>query len=212
VAVPLAGAGHRVVGIDIDPAMLARAARRAEEAGPAVAERLHLVEGDALRPRPSDRGGFRLAIVALNSLLLFPERARQERLVATLAELVEPGGVVAVDAWQPQPEDLVRFDGRLSLEWLRTDPETGFTVTKTAAAWYDAATRTVTLVTMFDEGLAGAAPVRWTRTDRLRLAAADELMEWAERAGLEVEQLGGDYDLSPYASGSDRVVLVARRP
>jgi len=212
VAISLATAGHRVVGIDLDRAMLERAERAAAGAGGQVAERLELVEGDALQPRATERGRFRLAILALNTLLLFAERARQERAVAALAELAAPGGLVVVDTWQPQPEDLVRFDGRMSLEWLRTDPETGATVTKIAAAWYEPATRTVVLTTIFEEGRPGEAPVRWTRTDRMRLAAADELVEWAERAGLEIEQLGGDHDLSPFASGSERVVLVARRP
>jgi len=46
----------------------------------------------------------------------------------------------------------------------------------------------------------------------MRLASAEELQGWAEAAGLEVEQLGGDYELSPYGAASDRAILVARRP
>ena len=212
VAVPLAAAGHDVVGIDLDPAMVRRARRRADVAGAAAARRLELVEGDLRRPRPADRGRFRLAVVALNSLLLFPERAAQAEVVAVLARLVAPSGLVVVDAWQPQPIDLVRMDGRLSLEWLREDPETGREVTKTASAWYDPSTRTVALTTLFEEGRPGEAPLRWTRQDRLRLAAADELVAWAEAAGLEVETLAGDHDLNPYGAGSERAILVARRP
>jgi hypothetical protein len=34
----------------------------------------------------------------------------------------------------------------------------------------------------------------------------------AEDAGLVVEELAGGYDLDPLAPGSDRAVLVARRP
>ena len=33
-----------------------------------------------------------------------------------------------------------------------------------------------------------------------------------EAAGLEVEQLAGDHELGPLEPGSDRVVLVARKP
>lgn len=216
VAVPVALAGHAVVGIDRDPAMLARARLRAGGAAPNRATsssgRLELVEADVLAPRPSDAGRFRLAILGLNSLLLFAERSLQERVVAVMAQLVAPGGLVVVDVWQAQPFDLVRLDGRLSLEWLRQDPETGREVTKTASGWYDAATRVASLTTIFEEAEPGAAPVRWARVDRMRLAAADELVDWAEAAGLEVEQLGGDYDLAPYGGGSERAILVARRP
>jgi SAM-dependent methyltransferase len=212
VAVPLAAAGFDVVGVDVDAAMVRRARRRAEAGGAAVARRLELVEGDLRTPRPADRRRYRLAVLALNSLLLFPERAAQAAVIRVLADLVAPGGLVVVDTWQPQPIDLVRMDGRLSLEWLREDPESGRDVTKTASAWYDPATRTVTLTTVFDEGGQGEPVVRWTRQDRLRLAAADELVEWAEAAGLEVETLGGDHELGPYGAGSERAILVARRP
>ena len=211
-AVPLAAAGHRVVGIDIDPAMLARAGRRAAAAGPAVVDRLELVAGDALRPRPADIGRFALAVLALNSILVFADRATQERVVRTMAELVAPGGLVVVDAWQPQPIDLVRMDGRLSLEWLREDPESGATVTKLAAAWYDAATRVATVTTVFEAARQGEPAARWTRVDRLRLAAGEELMAWAAASGLEVERLAGDHGLGPYGSASERAVLVARKP
>src|SRR3954451_18891542 len=55
IAVPLAEAGHEVVGIDLDPAMLDRARRRSRTA------RLELVEGDVLQPRERDLGRFGLA-------------------------------------------------------------------------------------------------------------------------------------------------------
>jgi SAM-dependent methyltransferase len=212
VAVPLAAAGHRVVGIDVDPEMLHRARLRAAAAGPAVAARIELLEGDALAARPADAGRFALALLALNSILLFAERGRQERALESMAELVRPGGLVVVDAWQPQPIDLVRMDGRVSLEWLREDAETGRDVAKLAAAWFDPATRGATMTTIFEEGRPGEAPARWTRTDSLRLASGEELVGWAERCGLEVERLAGDHDLRPYGPASERAVLVARKP
>jgi SAM-dependent methyltransferase len=206
IALPLAEAGHDVVGIDRDPAMLERARRRNGTS------RLELVEADVLQPRSADLGRFRLAFLALNSLLLFDGRAAQEQVIRTMAALVAPGGLVVVDAWQPQPFDLVRLDGRVSLEWLRLDPETGREVTKSASGWYDPATRTVALTTIFEESFAGGPVARWTRADRMRLASAEEIEAWAESAELDVEQLGGDYELNPFGAASDRAILVARRP
>jgi SAM-dependent methyltransferase len=210
VALPLALAGHDVVGIDLDQAMLDRAGRALDAQRPPG--RVELVAGDLLAPRRDDVGRYRLAILALNSLLLFAERGAQQRVVEVMARHVAPGGLVVIDAWQPQPADLVRLDGRLSLEWLRADPETGHEVTKTASGWYDPAARVVTLTTIFEEAEPGGTPRRWIRTDRLRLAAADELVAWAESAGLVVEQLAGDYELGPFGLGSERAVLVASRP
>jgi SAM-dependent methyltransferase len=217
IAVPLAAAGHAVVGVDADPAMLDRARARAAR-DPAVGDRLRLVEHDMVDLERSDvevgrdPAGARLAILGLNSILLLADRARQRAVLYTMARLIAPGGIVAVDAWLPSVEDLARFDGRVLLEWLRTDPETGCEVTKTVAAWYDETTRTLTLTTIFDEGDAGSAPRRWTRSDAMRLIGADEVRAFAEEAGLRVEQLGGDHELGPFGPGSERIVLVARKP
>ena len=210
VAAALALDGHRVVGVDIDPAILARA--RSRNAGPNLA----LVEADLVDAPEVDAvaagGPYALAILALNSILLLASAERQRAALGSLARLLRSGGIAVVDAWQPSPTDLVAFDGRLSLEWLRTDPETGDEVTKTVAAVFDPATRLVTLTTIFDAGRPGEPPVRWTRSDGLRLITVDEVAAFAREAGLEVEQLAGDHELGPLEAGSERVVLVARKP
>ncbi|MBI2777134.1 MAG: class I SAM-dependent methyltransferase [Chloroflexi bacterium] len=210
-AVPLAMAGHRVTGVDLDPAMIERARTRAGAAGEGLAGRLDLLERDLFAAPGEMAGTFGLAILALNSILLLGGHRDQRRALAAMAALVAPGGLVVVDAWQPVAEDLVRFDGRLSLEWLRRDPETGRDVAKLAAAWYDGATRAVTLTTLFDEAGPGEAPVRWTRSDALHLVSADELRSHAEDAGLEVEMIAGDYDMAALEPGDERAILVARK-
>ncbi len=212
IALPLAAGGYEVTGVDIDPAMLARARAAAERRGSAVARRLHLVEGDARTVRLEDAGSYRMAAIPLNSIFLMGTRADQAAAVLTLAAHLAPGGIAVLDAWLPDAEDLSRYDGRLVLEWVRDDPDTGHTVTKTGAADYDAATGTVRLTTIFESGLPGMTPARWVRTDRLRLVGPDELASIAETAGLLVEELAGGYDLEPLGPGAERVLLIARRP
>ncbi len=217
-AVPLAAGGHEVIGVDEDPAMLARASSRAAGT-PGAAGRLRLVQHDmvdvdrahlALGSPAAD--GAALVILGLNSILLLADRARQRAVLGTMSRLLRPGGVAVVDVWLPAVDDLGRFDGRLSLEWLRPDPETGADVTKTAAAWYDEASRIVTLTTIFEASVPGGSPARWTRSDAMRLIGADELRAFAEDAGLVVEQLAGDHELGAFGPGSERAVLIARRP
>ena len=210
-AVPLAADGHDVTGVDLDPAMLTRARQAADAAGRTTARRLRLVEGDARTVRLAEAGSFHLAFIPLNSIFLMGGRADQAAAVATLAAHLAPGGVAVVDAWLPDAEDLARYDGRLVLEWVRQEPGTGRTVTKTGSAVFDQTTGVVGLTSIFEAGLPGEAPVRWVRTDRLRLVNPDELAAHAAAAGLEVEALAGDYDLTPLAPGAERVVLVARR-
>jgi SAM-dependent methyltransferase len=212
IALPLAEAGYRVTGVDHDPAMLARARHQLAAAGEGISGRVRLVEGDLFTTRVEGAGTFGLAILPLNSILLLGGPREQRRAIAVMADLVAPGGIVVVDAWQPVADDLVAFDGRLSFEWLRQDPETGLEVVKLSAAWYDGATRAVTLTTLFDEAAPGTTPVRWTRIDALRLISADELRTHAEDAGLVVEAMAGDYGLADLRPGDERAILIARKP
>ena len=180
-AVPLAAAGWPVTGVDLDPAMLARARARAVAAGPGVAAQLELVEADLVDLHVDRR--YRLAFLALNSLMLLADRAAQAAALRTLADHLEPGGLAVVDIWLPDADDLARYDGRLILEYVRTDPETGRTIVKTGSALHDAATQIVSLTTIFDESEPGGSPTRWIRRDRIRLVGADELRGFAEEPG-----------------------------
>jgi SAM-dependent methyltransferase len=211
-SVPLARAGYHITGVDLDPAMLHRARARARAAGDLVADRLTLVEADLIDLRLPAAEAFGLAVIALNSLLLLPTRAAQQAAFRTLAAHLSPGGLAVVDVWIPDADELSRFDGRISLEWVRRDPETGTTVTKTASAQHDASSATVDLTTFFEQGVQGAPTQRWIRHDRLRFVAADELRAFAEEAGLVVELMAGDYGLGSIGPGSERAILVAVKP
>lgn len=209
-AVPLALAGHPVTAVDVDPAMLDRARTRAAGAG-APAGRLEFVEADLVDLRLPDAGTYAFAFIALNSIMLLASREAQRAAFRTLATHLAPGGIAAVDAWLPDAEDLARFDGRVMLEWPRPDPESGAVVTKTGSAQHDAATNTVMLHAIYEEGRQGEPTRRWIRQDRLRLISSDELAAFAEEAGLRVEILAGGYDLSPIGPGSERAVVIAER-
>src|SRR5919198_856863 len=74
VAVPLVEAGYAVTGIDSDDAMLGRARRRLAGVTDTPADRLTLVERDMRIARLPDAGSYRLALIALNSILVLPTR------------------------------------------------------------------------------------------------------------------------------------------
>ena len=124
----------------------------------------------------------------------------------------EPGGIAVVDVWLPSADELARYDGRIGLEYVRDDPETGSAGDQDrgrAARAGDRARRP-------DLDLRGgrsraARRRRWIREDRLRLLNADDLRAMAESAGLDVEVVAGDYDLNPIGPQDERAILVARR-
>jgi SAM-dependent methyltransferase len=210
-ALQLAEAGHEVTAVDIDPAMLARLRGRAAAAGEAARRRLTIVEGDLLDLRLDVARPFSLAFIALNSLFLLASRDAQRQAFRTMAAHLAPGGLAVADVWLPDADDLARFDGRMILEYVRDDPETGRRVTKVAAAQHDAATGIVNLTTIYEEGRQGEPSARWVRQDVLRLASSGELHDFATDAGLAVETIAGDYDLGALGSGGDRAIIIARR-
>jgi SAM-dependent methyltransferase len=210
VAVRLALADHPVVGLDIDRDMLARASARWDrERGRRPPDALRLVEGDLRTTRLDER--FALVILAVNSLLLLPDRDAQAEAVRTMAAHLEPGGLAVIDVTIPSVNDLGAYDGRAIVEWVRDDPESGDMVSKTVSARYDPATSRLDLLQLFDTWSTPAGPLRRVaRHDRLLLIGADQLTHLARSAGLEVEQAGGDLELSAFGPGSDRLVLVSR--
>ncbi|HEX7491335.1 MAG TPA: class I SAM-dependent methyltransferase [Candidatus Limnocylindrales bacterium] len=211
VALPLAEAGYSVTVVDFDPSMLARADALGCAAGPGVRARLDLVEADLVGLRLPAGAIFHLAVLALNSILLLGSRDAQQAALETMARHLVPGGLAVVDVWLPSADELARYDGRLSLEYVRTDPDSGAQVVKTAAVQHEPATGHVNLTVIYDEGEPGEAPRRWVREDRLRLLNADDLRSLAESAGLDIEVVAGDYDLNPVGPHDERAILIARR-
>ena len=210
-AIPLALAGHAVTAVDVDPQMLRRAdaAWQRVRGGATPGGSLELVEADLLE---LDRGGrSALVFIALNSLALLGTRERQAAALRVVAGHLRPGGLAVVDVWLPDAADLGLYDGRLNLEWERTEPETGERVAKIDAGRIDLATGQVQLVSWFDAWPVEGGPVeRVSRTDHLRLVSAGELAAMAEAAGLVVEAIEGDHAGDPFGPGAERAVLLAR--
>jgi SAM-dependent methyltransferase len=209
VAVPLAAAGHRVVAVDRDPAMLERAAAlwhsvrdRAQEGGS-----LELVEADVLDAAREER--FDLVIVALNGLLLLDGRDAQRDLLARIAGQLAPDGRAVIDVWMPAPDDLALYDGRIVLDWVRDDGR-GVHVAKQTSATYESGTRVAHVTSLLDEWRDGGRPTRTMRRDTITFVSAEELKRYAADAGLQVETIAGDYEMGHFAADSERVVMVCR--
>src|SRR5947209_7030918 len=75
VLLPLAQAGYHVTGVDASPAMLDLARQKLAQAGPEIAGRVRLVNGDLRNVELSER--FNLAIVAVKSFAYLLDRRDQ---------------------------------------------------------------------------------------------------------------------------------------
>jgi SAM-dependent methyltransferase len=187
IAVPVARAGIRVIGVDGSAAMLEVARERAAAAG--VEELLDLRLGDLRHPPVAER--VPLVLVPFRSLLHMTTEHDRERALEAARELLLPGGRLVFDVFAPSAEDIEATHGR----WLEREPGIF------ERADWDEGERTLTLSVRRGEEastmvLAWLAPIEWRRL--------------LDRAGFEVEAHYGWFDRRPYA-GEEDFVFVARR-
>ena len=210
IAVPLALAGHQVLGIDSDEAMLERGRRRWDDVRGALdADRLSLEQGDFFDYRGDPRFG--LAIIAVNTFLIAEDDEARLAVLRTMRDSLRPDGVAAVEIGTPERAELERYDGRLHHEWLRVDPETGDEVSKAIGAVYDASDESVLLTQLYEWTPRYGGPLgRVTHQDHIHIVGADHLGALAREAGFNSVDLRGDHLSTPHGPTSHRVILVAR--
>ena len=97
-AIPLALAGHRVVGLDSSRDMLVRLEENIDRLGTGTGS-VRAVLGDASATLPPDRVDAVLG--AFNLIVNLPGRSAQAAFVAAAAQRLAPGGVVILDAYLP---------------------------------------------------------------------------------------------------------------
>jgi SAM-dependent methyltransferase len=190
IAVPVAEAGVRVIGVDSSAGMLAVCRSRAEAAG--VADRIDLRVGDFRRPPVSER----VALVACPFRAYLHLQDDGERLAALAAarDLLVPGGLLAFDVFAPSPEDVEDTHGR----WIEREPGIW------ERAFWDEGARRLSLDVRSDAETAEATLV-------LAWISAAEWRALLERVGFEIEACYGWFDRRPYTGGEDSIWL-ARRP
>lgn len=210
VALRLAQAGARVVGLDRAPHMLAQARRKS-----AGLANIRWVEGDM---RAFDLGErFGLAIIPGHSFQHLNSPVDQVACLECIARHLAPGGLLVVHldhqdpAWLGElPSEKGGFEERSSFRRA----ETGRTVRRWQAWSYERATQTATSQVAWEEVEEdGRVVARW-QTDPVRLHCVFrfEMEHLLGRAGYAVEALYGGFDRQPLGEGSSEMVWLARRP
>ena len=188
IAIPVARAGIRVIGVDSSPAMLAVARAAAENAG--VAEQIDLRVGDLREPPVTER--VPLVVCPFRSLLHMETEAEKLRALRAARGLLEPDGRFVFDVFAPSREDIEQTNGR----WLEREPGIF------ERADWDEESRTLSLSVRSSEGAATTFGLHWL--------SAPEWLRLLDEAELEVEELYGWFDSRPY-DGEEDMVFVTRR-
>jgi SAM-dependent methyltransferase len=206
---PLVRAGHHLVGVDVSPHMLAVARQKLER------ERLQaeLVEADMRTFDVHDRGPFDLAIVAVKSFAYLTEQADQLACLERINAHLRPGGVLAIDFLNPQPEWVGAAPGSMRDDLLQRSEEHGLTVSRVESVVTTDAARQVRVIrsayeVIDDHGAVVAKRfVEWSYRYTYRFEAEHLLA----RGGFEIQAVYGGYGREPFTSDSQSVVFVAGR-
>ncbi len=210
VLLPLARAGHEIVGLDLSAQMLARC--RAGLAGePAeVRTRVRLVQAD-MTSFSLDR---RFALIT-SPFRGFQHVTSVERQLACLARChahLRPGGRLVLDLFNPDPALLYEHGGSDGEETAETLPWTdGRTI-----RWWGHVTeyQRVRQVNQCEMTYEITEPDGSTRrlAERfpMRYLFRHEVEHLLARSGFAVEALYGDYDRSPFGDDSPELIVVAR--
>ena len=203
-AIPLARAGCDVWGIDSSEAMLDRARCNAGEA-----ENPHFISGD-MRDFQLDRR-FDLIFAGLGAFHHLLTSSDQLACLRCVADHLSPEGLFVCDLRPLLHEDWeAGKSAPLLHDWTRSHPRTGETVTKLRSVRADTALQIKRTTLIYDISPADGAVRRITAEVDLRYSTRYEMEELLHRAGLTLDGIYGDFDLSPYDNDSEYMITVAR--
>ena len=191
VALPLAGRGIAVEGVDASEAMVERL--RAKPGGGAIP----VVIGDMAQVPVS--GPFRLVYLVFNALFGLLSQARQADCFRGAGRVLEPGGVFVIECFVP---DLTRYRRGQRVE-AKAVTEDSATI---EVSRHDAVLqRLTTQIITFDGRGTHLRPVA------LRYSWPGELDLMAGSAGLRLRERYGDWDRRPFDASSARHISVYQR-
>lgn len=207
-AIPVAQAGHRVTGVDIDPVMIQIAAAKRDELGMG-SQTLRFEVGDLLAWRT--RARFDHAAILFNSFLVFTTLEQQDRVLLNAHRHLKRDGTLLIDIFNP---DMARISAEdESNADVRIFHSTALGTTVQRVAHVLATDRPQVRETIFEYSWFDRNQKR--RTKRIRFDITyhfeREMVLLLERNGFEIESVAGDYDGTAVAIDSPRIIVLARR-
>jgi len=214
VLIPTAQAGVPIWGLDLTPAMLARAERKIAALPAGVQARITIGQGDMRYFNLPQRFG--LVTIPFRSFLHLMTVQEQLAALVNIRRHLRPGGRLALNFFQPNiPTIAVHLTPtgnalKFFQEWR--DPETGRRVVCWETRRYYPATQVIherRILETVDEN--GKVLDRQHHSLTLRWIYRYEFEHLLARAGLEIEALYGDFDRRPFNESSNELIWIARR-
>ncbi len=210
VAIPLARAGHEVVGLDLSPAMLKIAAAKCD-ADPEIAGRLTFIEGNMAGFDLGRR--FALVLIAARSFQHLADPAAQRSCLDCVRRHLVDGGELVIDMFDPKFELLLAGTEAPALSRERRDPASGHMIRRSVIARETDFLRQVVSERLRFEVIDDAGKlVRAEETTwKLRWSGQQEMAYLLELCGFEPVALYSDFQKSPPAYGREQLWVARAR-
>ncbi len=201
---PLARAGHSVLGLDRDAGMLAILSHQLP---PALNGRLHILQADMASFGFGQR--FSLILLPCNTFSTLDPHARRSCLEHVLFHL-QPGGVFATSI--PNPQQIACFEerGQSEMEAIFSHPRSGNPV-QAGCTWVKAQGR-LTLEWHYDHLLPDGSVERLAVSTVHYLTTVESYRQEMRALGFSDLQVLGDFDAAPYTPTSQHLIMIARKP
>ena len=227
---PLARAGHDVLGVDRSSAMLRACRKRLSSLNARTRARVHILQSD-FRQLPL-AGRFPLILCPFNAFMHLYTRDDVERFLAEVRRLLQPDGIFALDVFHPDPVWLARNPLRRFARTRIRHPRSGERLIQSTSHVYDPATQMAWIRFYYEPDPQTGPPTRAfepgrevagrttadatadgvTRVVRLaqRLYFPAELEALLHYNGFAITYRAGGFDGSPLCPVSSEQVICAR--
>ena len=207
-ALPLARAGHPVVGVDSSPAMLARARAKLDAEAPEVRVRVTLMQADG-RAFEAPGAPFDLAIAPFRVLQHLPAREDQLRLLATIRAHLPVGGRLALDVFNPNYAALASDRSAEVEDTAEQQLPDGRHFRRAMRIASVRFVEQVSEVELIYYVRMRSDTSRHVQSFPMRWFTPSELVHLVERAGFRPDALFGGFDRRPLSDGAPELVLLA---
>ncbi|RNL83156.1 class I SAM-dependent methyltransferase [Halostreptopolyspora alba] len=198
VTLPLAELVGEVVAVELSPEMLERLRSGARQTSAPVS----IVEADMTTYEPDREFG--LVLCACATFGLVHSRVSQERLVATWARALAPGGTLVIENHNPAGIEALH-EGQTRKTVVVPYAEPHRTLLTHGTLDHEREMWTASNI-FFDQG------TTWTSTDAVLLTSPARMDEYATGAGLEPIERYADFEGTPFKGDELMFVSVYRRP
>jgi ubiquinone/menaquinone biosynthesis C-methylase UbiE len=205
-AIPIAQAGHRVVGVDYERRMLELARRKRESVG--ISEHdLELVRQDVTRLKLGNRK-FDWICIFFNTLLSFTSLHQLDAVLTGVRNHLEPRGKFWLDIFQPNLELLAQDHSEHLDPNLFYVPHLNRSVYRETEIWRDVSEQIQHITYHYQWFDDASVEHRETVEFDLTFLFPRELQILLERNGLKIQTLYGDHDGSALTADSPRIIAI----